>query len=59
VTDDMVGLTVDRVPKFVKEYADLRNAISHAAKSYAAEVRNRTFPGPGHVFSATNSRDDA
>ncbi|RVB59822.1 3-methyl-2-oxobutanoate hydroxymethyltransferase, partial [Mesorhizobium sp. M7A.F.Ca.CA.002.04.1.1] len=32
VTDDMVGLTVDRVPKFVKEYADLRNAISHAAK---------------------------
>ncbi|MER8446901.1 3-methyl-2-oxobutanoate hydroxymethyltransferase [Mesorhizobium sp. M1066] len=59
VIDDMVGLTVDRVPKFVKEYADLRSVISHAASSYAAEVRNRTFPGPGHVFSATNNRDDA
>lgn len=57
VIDDMVGLTVDRVPKFVKEYADLRSVISHAAESYAAEVRGRTFPGPGHVFSATNSRD--
>ncbi len=52
VIDDMVGLTVDRVPKFVKEYADLRGVISHAAARYAAEVRDRTFPGPEHVFSA-------
>lgn len=59
VIDDMVGLTVDRVPKFVKEYADLRSVIAHAAERYASEVRSRTFPGPGHVFSAANSRDDA
>ena len=59
VIDDMVGLTVDRVPKFVKEYADLRSAISHAAASYASEVRSRTFPGSGHVFSAKDRRDDA
>lgn len=59
VIDDMVGLTVDRVPKFVKEYADLRSVISRAAASYASEVRSRTFPGPGHVFSATISKDQA
>jgi 3-methyl-2-oxobutanoate hydroxymethyltransferase len=59
VIDDMVGLTVDRVPKFVKEYADLRHVISHAAELYAEEVRNRTFPGPAHVFSAANRSDDA
>ncbi|SDA75733.1 3-methyl-2-oxobutanoate hydroxymethyltransferase [Mesorhizobium qingshengii] len=58
VIDDMVGLTVDRVPKFVKEYADLRSVISHAAASYASEVRSRTFPGSDHVFSAKNRRDD-
>ncbi|MGX9572805.1 3-methyl-2-oxobutanoate hydroxymethyltransferase [Mesorhizobium sp. f-mel] len=52
VIDDMVGLTVDRVPKFVKQYADLRSVISQAAASYAAEVQSRTFPGPNHVFSA-------
>ncbi|TPN00983.1 3-methyl-2-oxobutanoate hydroxymethyltransferase [Mesorhizobium sp. B2-1-3A] len=55
VIDDMVGLTVDRVPKFVKEYADLRSVIAHAAEQYASEVRNRTFPGPAHVFSGSNT----
>ncbi|UVK45118.1 3-methyl-2-oxobutanoate hydroxymethyltransferase [Mesorhizobium sp. AR07] len=57
VIDDMIGLTVDRVPKFVKEYADLRSVIAHAAESYASEVRSRTFPGPGHVFSAATGKD--
>ncbi|TGR63930.1 3-methyl-2-oxobutanoate hydroxymethyltransferase, partial [Mesorhizobium sp. M2D.F.Ca.ET.223.01.1.1] len=41
VIDDMVGLTVDRVPKFVKEYADLRSVVADAAARYAAEVRSR------------------
>lgn len=57
VIDDMVGLTVDRVPKFVKEYADLRGVIAHAAERYASEVRSRTFPGPAHVFSGANGGD--
>ncbi|MFC5386354.1 3-methyl-2-oxobutanoate hydroxymethyltransferase [Aquamicrobium segne] len=50
VIDDAIGLTVDRVPKFVKEYADLRNEVAKAAMSYAAEVRARTFPAAEHVF---------
>ncbi|TGQ31875.1 MULTISPECIES: 3-methyl-2-oxobutanoate hydroxymethyltransferase [unclassified Mesorhizobium] len=52
VVDDMLGLTVEHVPKFVKAYADLRSVISNAATSYAAEVRSRRFPGPDHVFPA-------
>jgi 3-methyl-2-oxobutanoate hydroxymethyltransferase len=59
VIDDMIGLTVDRVPKFVKEYASLRDAVSSAAARYAAEVRERTFPGPDHVFAATPDKDKA
>ncbi|BAB47832.1 3-methyl-2-oxobutanoate hydroxymethyltransferase [Mesorhizobium japonicum] len=58
VIDDMVGLTVDRVPKFVKEYADLRSVIANAAERYAAEVRDRTFPGPSHVFSGSKASSD-
>lgn len=50
VIDDAVGLTVDRVPKFVKEYADLRGAVADAARRYAADVRAHRFPGPEHVF---------
>lgn len=57
VIDDMVGMTVDRVPKFVKEYADLRSAIADAAARYAAEVRSRAFPGLTHVFTTTSGKD--
>lgn len=57
VIDDMVGMTVDRVPKFVKEYADLRGVIADAAARYAAEVRSRTFPGPDHVFTTASAKD--
>ncbi|MER9407226.1 3-methyl-2-oxobutanoate hydroxymethyltransferase [Mesorhizobium caraganae] len=59
VIDDMIGLTVDRVPKFVREYADLRSVVAEAAARYAAEVRSRTFPGPAHVFSAKTGKDNA
>ncbi|RWM05849.1 MAG: 3-methyl-2-oxobutanoate hydroxymethyltransferase [Mesorhizobium sp.] len=57
VIDDMIGMTVDRVPKFVKEYANLRDTISDAAARYATEVRSRAFPGRDHVFSATSGKD--
>lgn len=59
VIDDAIGLTVDRVPKFVKEYADLRSVVSAAAATYAAEVRSRNFPGSEHVFSPSVSKDKA
>jgi 3-methyl-2-oxobutanoate hydroxymethyltransferase len=58
VIDDMVGMTVDRVPKFVKEYASLRGVIADAAARYAAEVRSRAFPGPDHVFTTASGKDE-
>ena len=44
VAEDMLGL-FERVPRFVKRYADMATTISDAAATYAAEVRARTFPG--------------
>jgi 3-methyl-2-oxobutanoate hydroxymethyltransferase len=43
VTEDMLGL-FERVPRFVKRYADLAGWISEHAASYADEVRQRSFP---------------
>jgi len=43
VTEDMLGL-FERVPRFVKRYADMATMVSEAAASYAAEVRERSFP---------------
>jgi 3-methyl-2-oxobutanoate hydroxymethyltransferase len=43
VTEDMLGL-FDRVPRFVKRYADMAGFIETAVKDYASEVSNRSFP---------------
>ena len=50
VSDDLLGLFAEFTPKFVKRYADLGEAVSHAAEQYAADVRARRFPGPEHCF---------
>jgi 3-methyl-2-oxobutanoate hydroxymethyltransferase len=44
VTDDMLGM-FERVPRFVKRYAEVADIVSTAAAQYAEEVRARTFPG--------------
>jgi 3-methyl-2-oxobutanoate hydroxymethyltransferase len=49
VTDDMLGL-FERVPRFVKRYGDLRSVIAEAVERYAAEVRERSFPGPETTY---------
>ncbi len=49
VLEDMLGLS-PRVPKFVKRFGELGPAIEQAVKSYAQEVRARTFPGTEHVY---------
>ena len=49
VTEDMLGL-FERTPRFVKRYHDLASEISHAAETYAAEVRSRAFPGADQTY---------
>lgn len=50
VLEDMLGLS-PRVPKFVKEFAGLGQAIESAVSDYAREVRERTFPAPEHTYT--------
>jgi 3-methyl-2-oxobutanoate hydroxymethyltransferase len=50
VWQDMAGMRTGRVPKFVKRYADLHGALLKAARDYAAEVADRTFPSDEHTF---------
>jgi 3-methyl-2-oxobutanoate hydroxymethyltransferase len=49
VAEDMLGM-FERTARFVKRYANLAETISQAAESYAAEVRNRSFPGDDQVY---------
>jgi 3-methyl-2-oxobutanoate hydroxymethyltransferase len=50
VLEDMLGLN-PAVPKFVKKFAAIGDAIEDAVKSYADEVRSRAFPGAQHVYA--------
>jgi 3-methyl-2-oxobutanoate hydroxymethyltransferase len=50
VTHDMIGLFDKFVPKFVKQYAQIRTIILDAVKSYKKEVQEVAFPGPEHSF---------
>jgi 3-methyl-2-oxobutanoate hydroxymethyltransferase len=50
VWQDMAGLRTGRLPRFVKQYADLHGVLLEAAQEYAADVAAGTFPGPEHTF---------
>ena len=50
VTHDMIGLFDKFVPKFVKQYSQIRTIILEAMQSYKKEVQAVTFPGPEHSF---------
>ncbi|HEX7727039.1 MAG TPA: 3-methyl-2-oxobutanoate hydroxymethyltransferase [Rhizomicrobium sp.] len=49
VMEDMLGLNPNP-PKFVRQYANLGPDIQAAVKTYAADVRDRRFPGVENVY---------
>ncbi|MEW1583488.1 3-methyl-2-oxobutanoate hydroxymethyltransferase [Streptomyces microflavus] len=50
VWQDMAGLRTDRLPRFVKQYADVHGVLSEAARDFAADVAAGTFPAQEHTF---------
>ena len=49
VTEDMLGM-FERVPRFVKRYAEISAVIGEAAARYAGEVRARNFPTADQTY---------
>jgi 3-methyl-2-oxobutanoate hydroxymethyltransferase len=49
VIDDMLGM-FERTPRFVKRYDDLAGRIGEAARTYADEVRSRSFPSTDQTY---------
>jgi 3-methyl-2-oxobutanoate hydroxymethyltransferase len=50
VWQDAFGLRTGRLPRFVRQYADLHGVLLQAARDYAADVRAGTFPADEHTF---------
>lgn len=50
VYHDVVEYGVERLPKFVKSYADLNTTITDALTSYVEDVKKKEFPADSHSF---------
>ncbi len=53
VWQDMLGLRRAKMPRFVKQYANLAEVIAQAAGAYVEDVRHGTFPSEEHTFGST------
>jgi 3-methyl-2-oxobutanoate hydroxymethyltransferase len=51
VINDMLGIGGGKYPKFVKPYANLREEITRAVRSFADEVETGAFPDADHSYS--------
>ncbi len=54
---DLLGLTPELRPKFVKRYAELYAEGREAARRYCEEVKSGAFPSEAHAFGNVQTRD--
>ena len=50
VLHDMLGITQEFSPRFLRRYADLENAIEAAITGYISDVRAKSFPSDDESY---------
>jgi 3-methyl-2-oxobutanoate hydroxymethyltransferase len=50
VWQDMAGMRGGKLPRFVKQYADLRGELVKATRAFAEEVRDGVYPAEEHSY---------
>lgn len=50
VWTDFAGLNTGRVPKFVKQYAQIGSALRDAVTAFRKDVSSGAYPGPEHSY---------
>jgi 3-methyl-2-oxobutanoate hydroxymethyltransferase len=51
VWQDLVGLTPDPAPRFVKRYADVRSVVAEAVHAWGEDVRSGAYPTAEHEYA--------
>jgi 3-methyl-2-oxobutanoate hydroxymethyltransferase len=51
VWQDMAGLTTGRLPRFVKQYAQMHDALLDAAGRYVSDVARQRYPDQAHSYA--------
>ncbi|PPF64512.1 MULTISPECIES: 3-methyl-2-oxobutanoate hydroxymethyltransferase [Microbacteriaceae] len=50
VWTDFAGFSTGRIPKFVKQYADLRGVLTDAVTRFRSDVADHSYPGPENSY---------
>lgn len=58
VYQDMLGMSGEFVPKFVKRYANIGEEMKKAFMEYDAEVKAGTFPTPAQTYAKSDCADE-
>ncbi len=51
VLHDLLGMTSGYVPRFVRQYADVKQVVTDAVRQYCHDVADGSFPGPDQTLS--------
>ena len=50
VWTDFAGMTDGRVPRFVRQYANVRSVLTDAVHQFKSDVESGVYPGPEHSY---------
>ena len=50
VWTDMMGMSTEFRPRFVRRYAELHDVMTEGVARYVSDVREHTFPGPEESY---------
>lgn len=59
VYQDMLGMSEKYLPRFVKRYGEIGDAIISAVQTYSDEVKRREFPADAHTYKIKRTELDA
>ena len=57
VLHDLVGLSFGRLPRFVRQYADIREVMTEAVQNWMEDVKNGTYPSDTESYGLPKDVD--
>ncbi len=51
VINDLVGISPEPLPRFVKRYANIREIMAKAVRDFVDEVKEEVFPDTQHIYN--------
>jgi len=53
VLHDLIGMTFGRLPRFVRQYADVRKVMTDAIREWSGDVKNGSYPNEAESYGLT------